>query len=272
MSKRLSLIILMVGLALELSAKPIVRILCLGNSFSRDAVEQYLYDIAAADDVRLVIGNLHIGGCSLERHALNAQTDSAAYEYLKTTDGTYINTPRTRMRDALQDEPWDYVCLQQASHYSGVYDTYEPYLSLLIDTIRQYLPQAQLCWQMTWAYAAHSTHWAFPNYGSDQLQMFQSIMEANRRLHDEHPELRIIPTGTAIQNARARMGDVMNRDGFHLHMEHGRYTAACTWWETIGGKSVMCNRYAPEWATKRQIRVCHRAAHKACQHPWRISQ
>lgn len=37
----------------------------------------------------------------------------------------------------------------------------------------------------------------------------------------------IIPTGTAIQNARTSfVGDHMNRDGYHLDLKIGRYTAA----------------------------------------------
>ena len=44
-----------------------VRILAIGNSFSQDAVEQYLHELAEAEGISTIIGNMFIGGCSLER-------------------------------------------------------------------------------------------------------------------------------------------------------------------------------------------------------------
>ena len=56
----------------------ILRILAIGNSFSQDAVEQYLYELFAASGKKVIIGNLYIGGCSLERHYNNINNDAAA--------------------------------------------------------------------------------------------------------------------------------------------------------------------------------------------------
>ena len=42
----------------------VIKVLAIGNSFSQDAVEQYLYELAAAQGDSLVIGNAYIGGCS----------------------------------------------------------------------------------------------------------------------------------------------------------------------------------------------------------------
>ena len=37
-----------------------------------------------------------------------------------------------------------------------------------------------------------------------------------------------------IQNGRSTaLGDTFNRDGYHLELTYGRYTAACTWFETL---------------------------------------
>ena len=41
-----------------------------GNSFSQDAVEQYLYELAEAAGYELIIGNMYIGGCDLDKHCL----------------------------------------------------------------------------------------------------------------------------------------------------------------------------------------------------------
>ena len=55
-----------------------LRILAIGNSFSVDAME-HLYAIAAAEGVEeILLGNLVIGGCSLETHVAKAQSDKDA--------------------------------------------------------------------------------------------------------------------------------------------------------------------------------------------------
>ncbi len=262
---------MLVGLALYVSAKPTIRILCIGNSFSVDAVEQYLYEIADADSVNLVIGNLYIGGCSLERHALNIRNDVPGYLYIKNVGGTLTKTTNTSIHTAMADEKWDIVTTQQASHYSGFYRTYEPWLTELMDSVALHVrPEARRMWQMTWAYAQDATHDGFPMYYCDQMRMYRDIIRTNRRLHRAHPEFEIIPAGTAIQNARMVLGDIMNRDGYHLHYEHGRYTAACLWWEMISGHSVVGNTYRPEWANESLISACQTAAHQAALKPWKI--
>ena len=61
-----------------------IRLLAIGNSFSADAVEQELYPLFAAAGKKIVIGNLYIAGCPLEKHASNAASDAAAYSYRKS--------------------------------------------------------------------------------------------------------------------------------------------------------------------------------------------
>ena len=43
----------------------VIKILAIGNSFSQDAVEQYLYELADAEGMPVINGNMYIGGCSL---------------------------------------------------------------------------------------------------------------------------------------------------------------------------------------------------------------
>lgn len=44
-----------------------IKVLAIGNSFSQDAVEQYLHELGEAEGITMIIGNMFIGGCSLER-------------------------------------------------------------------------------------------------------------------------------------------------------------------------------------------------------------
>ncbi|MDE5889654.1 MAG: DUF4886 domain-containing protein, partial [Bacteroidales bacterium] len=103
-----------------------IRILAIGNSFSQDAVEQYLYELFQADGQKVIIGNMYIGGCTLERHCGNVNEDKAAYEYRKVVDGSKTNRTGVKLSEALEDEEWDYVSIQQASGVTGMIETITP--------------------------------------------------------------------------------------------------------------------------------------------------
>ena len=68
------------------AGKPL-KLLAIGNSFSEDAIEQNLFELAAATGHQMVIGNMYIGGCSLERHWGNARNDKPDYNYARRTVG-----------------------------------------------------------------------------------------------------------------------------------------------------------------------------------------
>lgn len=254
--------------------KDTLRILAIGNSFSQDSVEQYLWELFDAAGIPVVIGNMYIGGCTLERHFRNTVTGKADYAYRKIVDGVKTNKENTPLKEALSDEPWDYVSFQQASGVSGEYETFEPYLQALIAYVRRRVPAtAQFMWHQTWAYAADATHKEFPRYDRDQMKMYKAIVKASKLVMKNHNLPIIIPSGSAIQNARASsMGDVFNRDGYHLELTHGRYTAACTWFETISGESVVGNPYHPDTITKQTAEICQKAAHAACRSPYRAKK
>ncbi|MBR6002558.1 MAG: DUF4886 domain-containing protein [Bacteroidales bacterium] len=250
--------------------KDTLRILAIGNSFSQDAVEQYLWELFDAAGIPVVIGNMYIGGCTLERHFKNTVTGKADYAYRKIVGGEKTNREGTALKDALSDEPWDYVSFQQASGVSGEYETFEPYLSALRAYVRRRVPaDAKFLWHQTWAYSADATHKEFPRYGCDQMKMYKAIVAASKQVVKNH-KFGIIPSGTAIQNARASsMGDVFNRDGYHLELTHGRYTAACTWFEAISGVNVVGNPYHPSTISEETAAICQKAAHAACRRPFK---
>ena len=210
-----------------------IRLLCIGNSFSWDAVEQELAPLAAAAGQPILIGNLYYGGCSLAQHYTFLLADTAAYSYRLIVDGIRQVQEGVTLRQALRERRWDYITFQQASGDSGDRTTFEPYFSQLIDTVRGYQPAARLCWLMTWAYAADSHHPDFPRYHSNQREMYDSICRTTQWVLQQHPSLLLIPCGVAVQNARRTMGDTLCRDGYHLNYQYGRYTASCTVLEVL---------------------------------------
>ena len=251
-----------------------VRILAIGNSFSQDAVEQYLHELAEAEGISTIIGNMFIGGCSLERHVKNARDNAPAYAYRKIgTDGKKREKGKMSLEAVLADEDWDYVSLQQASPFSGMYETYEASLPELIEYVIVRLPKkTKLMLHQTWAYASTSRHSGFKNYNCNQLTMYQAIADAVKKAAKANKIKIVIPSGTAIQNARTSfIGDHLNRDGYHLDVKVGRYTAACTWFERIFKHNVVGNPYAPEGLDEARKAVAQKAAHAAVKHPYKVT-
>ena len=251
-----------------------VRILAIGNSFSQDAVEQYLHELAEAEGISTIIGNMFIGGCSLERHVKNARDNAPAYAYRKIgTDGKKREKGKMSLETVLADEDWDYVSLQQASPFSGMYETYEASLPELIEYVKARLPKkTKLMLHQTWAYASTSKHSGFKNYNCNQLTMYQAITDAVKKAAKVNKIKIVIPSGTAIQNARTSfIGDHLNRDGYHLDVKIGRYTAACTWFERIFKHNVIGNPYTPEGLDEARKAVAQKAAHAAVKHPYKVT-
>ena len=114
-----------------------IRILCIGNSFSWDAVEQELVPLCEASGVEVEIHNLYYGGCSLEQHVQFLLLDTAAYSHRVCTNAPpRVIQDTISLRQALQNGTYDYISLQQASHDSGIRSSYEPWLGMLIDTVK----------------------------------------------------------------------------------------------------------------------------------------
>lgn len=223
-----------------------LRILAIGNSFSEDALT-YLYDIAKASGEEWITANLYIGGCPLHLHWENATENRPAYLYTKT------GTPsrQASILEGLLDEPWDIVTLQQSSPYSGMWETYEPYLSNLSAYVKAYAPDAKQWIHQTWAYEWDSSHEGFTQYEKNQQVMYQRLCSAYRKAADKL-QAPIIPCGDAMQLARQNPlydklhgGISLCRDGFHASYTHGRYLLGAVWFEALSSKSVVGNTFIP---------------------------
>ncbi len=216
-----------------------LKVLAIGNSFSSDATE-YLWDIAKSGGVeKIVIGNLYIGGCALDKHYSNIRANVGAYTYYKNTNGKWSSTSNVSIQKGLADEEWDIVTVQQASGSSGVETSYSP-LGKILEYIAENEPNADVYWHLTWAYQQNSTHSSFPTYGSDQMKMYNAILNAlNSKVKTQESIVGIIPSGTAVQNLRSSyIGDTITRDGYHMSYDYGRYTVALTWFAYLTGGDV----------------------------------
>lgn len=235
-----------------MSMRKSIKILAIGNSFSVDGME-YLWPILRSGGVeQVILGNLAIGGCPVSLHADHIASGAPAYLYGKNTDGTWVWESEQTFARGLLDEEWDVITLQQASHDSGLPETYSRQ-GEVIDYVNTHKrnPEAVLYWHMTWAYQHDSDHWAFPRYGCDQIAMYNAIADAVKtQVLSCSAYAGVIPSGVAIQNLRATpVGDTVTRDGFHMSESHGRYATALTWAQTLCGVDPATVDWVPEaWA------------------------
>ena len=265
--------------------KPVVqfyrlRVLSIGNSFSQDSFE-HLYKLAKSAGIQeVVLGYYYRGSAKLSAHWTNAQTDREnQYNfYWKNTADEWVSTKAAKMSTVVTDEDWDVISLQQGSGSSGMANTFDPYLGNLITYLNETKTnsRAKIVWHMTWAYAQDSTHEEFVNYNNDQMTMYNAIVGAVNSKIDTNKNISyVIPTGTTIQNMRTSyIGDTLNRDGYHLSVNLGRYAASMTWLAKITGMNIDNITWVPSTTavTTKALEVVKESVKNALANPYVVTQ
>lgn len=181
----------------------VIRILGVGNSFTVNS-QKFLPKIVTNDpDIKAEIAGAIIGGCPLDKHVLLAkehETDpSKGKDYNYILDGENLKS-KVSLKEILQDRDWDFITIQQVSTKSYKPETYHPYTGELVGYIRKYAPQAEILIHETWSHNVDShrnTDWKL-----DPDDMYKKLHAAYGAISKEFG-LRVIPVGTAFQNARS---------------------------------------------------------------------
>lgn len=215
------------------------KILAIGNSFSDDAMEHLAEILVGEGYTDFILGNLYIGGCSMDGH--KARIDSGAKDYsFRLNTGSGWNTVQESIQYGLDYTDWDVITIQQVSGYSGIPESYGN-MQYIIDYVRDRVdPFVKIFFHMTWAYQGNSGHGDFAKYNRDQMTMYNAIVNTTQQLVVGNWNIEgYIPSGTAIQNLRTSyFGDTLTRDGYHLSLDIGRYTAALTWYKELTGADI----------------------------------
>ena len=228
--------------ATPLSDGKTLKMLAITSSFGLNTT-QLLYDVAIAEGCTdVVVGRLYYSGCTLQRHVEYAKNNSMEYQYTKISDGRYETKEGYSLKFGLEDEDWDIIYIQQGAANAGIESTYGNYLDELMVYIHQYKtnPNARFVWNMTWAYQGNSDQNVFVNtYNSDQMAMYDAIVTTTQNQILPRTDIaRIIPSGTAIQNARtSAFGDTLCKDTYHLNNYGAVFTAYCVY-SILTGKEI----------------------------------
>jgi len=215
-----------------------MKILSIGNSFSVDAT-RYLHQIARCDGFDLTTVNLFIGGCPLIKHYQNMLGDYKNYTLHFNGFSTEL---KVSIKDALLSNNWDYVTLQQASHASPKFETYEPYLTELAAYVRKCAPKAKIAIHQTWSYEQDSKHLKHVGY-EDQLDMFNDIKNSYNKAFESINADLILPSGEILQKLIKTGVPKVHRDSFHASFGLGRYSMGLLWYSILSGNDVANNTF-----------------------------
>ena len=233
-----------------LKGKTEIKILMIGNSYAVHA-SNMLGDILKKHGFKKVtIGVLHAGSCSIDTHRLNFLKNSPVYDYYKFDGYSWNITKEYKGINALTEEAWDLISMQQVSGDSGRPETYAN-LQWMIDKVNEKKtnPDAIFAWHMTWSYEEPCTF--NPDgfakyYESSSRKMFELITKTTQEtVLPKGVFTYLIPTGTAIENARTTSyGQAFNSDTAHLN-SLGKFVAGYTWLAALTGEPVTEFKYKP---------------------------
>ena len=225
--------------------EPTLRILCIGNSFTKDAVEHLPKMIAAAGIETVKIMHMYYGGRTVPEYYEGYDTTNDYTCYMLNT-GTDVWTSFRGMtlKQAAASDKWDIVTIQE---HSGNYrawswtDEEKAAITGLIDCIKadqgDNLPEfkyimSQAYFDMNKIGTGSRPYMTF----STQDEMFDVIVAQAQKVLAETEIDEVIPTGTVLQNLRtSSLDNEMNltRDGYHMDFGISRYAAACAVFEML---------------------------------------
>ena len=251
----------MINLSYKSNARRLkkLKILAIGNSFSQDAT-RYLKGIADADSYPMKVVNLYIGGCSLERHYNNMIADAKEYSYELSGKAT---GNMVSIKDALTEDVWDIVTLQQVSSKSFDFNTYEPYLSALAAYVREFAPKAKLYIHQTWAYEDGSDKLYNVAGFNTSRAMLEGIERSYGIAREKISAYGIIPSGKLFGDLLDAGIQKVHRDTFHASLGLGRYALGLLWYERLTGNDISGNAFSDfdEEISEKNISIVKNCVH-----------
>lgn len=254
--------------------RPGMRILAIGNSYTEDVVVNHLWKVAEEMGVEeLKIGNLMFPGRSMEGIYNHIQNSDEDYIYREITSGGRAVTKgkpgqSNNIDVGLLADDWDVITLQPwfpdaTNGLNGMDDgeATAEWLNSVVSYVKGKCPKAKLAFNLIWSQNTSlsgvdrtpnvdsnnlKTH-NRPNYGNTLYNYNQIVEQVKEYVLNNSSFDYILPTGTAIENARTGFiggmrGSVKQpyqaiiagvaRDGTHVN-NIGMYIGAMTWVKTF---------------------------------------
>lgn len=251
--------------------KDTLRILTIGNTHSVDAM-WLLPEIfrKEAPTKNVVLGILYNSGCAISQHAKNITEDADAYGLYIHRGEQWELTKNVTAQQALAQEQWDIVVMQQMNIQAGLENEYiaDQWIKVIDMICGSQKSAPKLIYHMPWSnpddYATylddgaklahptatadwrtrHESYFRSPDGRFDHTVQYGSITElTEKHLADTTAFLGkkcfedVIPSATAVEYALDVLylpQQEIYRDYTHLN-DFGRYIAGYTWYAKLMG-------------------------------------
>jgi len=252
-----------------------LKILFIGNSFAVDTTEHAANIALSLGIAKIKFGTLYVGGCSIDMHYEHAMNDLGAYTYYTNTGEGWNAEEGYRMSDAIKSEDWDFIAIQHGTHGKSRYTSAECYVNLtpLIRYVKALAPEkTKIAFNLTWMGESTRQHHEILSYDGNIAAMRKKLEEVTQEVILGNPLVDLlIPTGTAIENARTSQIGLLTRDCYHLSVDKGRYIAALTLIATITDLRIDDITWTPKGVDEYARRVAVESANNAVKYPLEIT-
>ncbi len=252
-----------------------LKILFLGNSFAIDTMEYAAQTALALGVKKLKLGTLGVGGCSIDMHYRHATNDIGGYNYHVNTGEGWTSTPEYKISDAIKSDDWDWIAIQHGTKEGSRYTSAECYgkLDRLVDYIKALAPKkTKIAFNMTWLGEADYPHPEILSYCGNMAEMRRKLIEVKKEVILTNKKIDLlVPTGTAVENARTSKIGLLTRDGYHLSLDKGRFIAALCFISTITGANIDNFAWTPEGVDEYALKVAIESVNNARKAPLDIT-
>ena len=193
-----------------------LKILFVGNSFAIDTMEHAANIALALGIKKIKFGTLYVGGCSIDMHYEHAIGDMPVYTYYTNDGDGWSSVPEYKISDAAKEDDWDWIAIQHGTCGTNRYTSPECYENLipLIDYIKALVPQhSKIAFNLTWLGEHTCQHHEIISYRGNMTLMREKLVEVTKMMVVDNPKVDLlVPTGTAIENARTSHIGLLTRD------------------------------------------------------------
>ena len=253
-----------------------LKILFVGNSFAVDTMEHTAHIAHSLGVPKVKFGTLYVGGCSIEMHARHVAEDAAAYTYYVNEGSGWETFSEVKISDAVRSDNWDWIAIQHGTRGTSRYTSCECYekLASLVDALKDLAPShTKIAFNLTWLGEPTYPHHEIISYGGNMALMRENLVKVTKEMVLGNPSIDlIVPTGTAIENARTSRLGPLTRDGFHLSKDQGRFIAGLTFISTVTGIDAKGITWAPDGVDAYAMRVAVESVKNAQISPFQITR
>ncbi|MCD8172872.1 MAG: DUF4886 domain-containing protein [Alistipes sp.] len=224
-----------------------LKVLFIGNSFTKDAVEHLpgILTAAGADEVKMI--HMYYGGRTIPEYTDGYSTVTDYYCYRSEPGTSAWAAPQRGLtiRDVVLEDDWDIVSIQEHTGKSNAWNwtaAEKAAIQNLIDLIKaDQRNDPRFVYIMSQAYAdpsilSYAQSYVLTNNFPSQQEMYRTITAQAEKVLAKTSVEQVIPTGTVLQNLRtSSLQNQMDltRDGYHIDYGISRYAASCAVFESI---------------------------------------